>query len=812
MARQLPLAKRFDDQSRYLTSMPRAISNPRCKGPAALLLIAFVSAIAASSALAFPAFYDGNSADGSIAVFSTKEQMVPGDTDQELDVFVRAFDSDLGEYLTREVSIGPRGGNDAQPATYDGMSSDGSEVFFSTEEPMVLGDDDDAGDIYVRDLNENRTVLVSQGSTACAGQGCGNGDFDVSFLPAGVAPDGGVVFFGSNERLEAADQDSAFDLYVRDTEAETTRLVSTPDPSCLSCPSQGLDPQFRGTDDSGNRAFFTTGEKLVSADGDFSESDIYVRDLEAGTTTLVSVAGTCPPGLPVGQNCEPSFGGASADGTHVFFETNDRVLPADTDKSQDVYDWSGGAVTLSSIGPSGGNGEINVTYAGASAGGDSVFFETSESLAPADLDSAQDVYARSGGATSLVTAGEAGKGNLAVPASFESVSRSGPQIVVFATAEALTAIDTDSFLDVYMRAGGATTLLSTGPDGGNGEFNVTFAAASDDGSKVFFVTSESLVEDDVDSSQDIYLRSEGETTLVSVGQINGNGAFLAGLRGISASGSRAFFTTQERLSVDDDFAAEQDVYAWTAAGTLLVSVENSPDLVIGPPPPALEKTNPASPNPSITPAIVGQAAAGSLIKVYKSSDCSGEPVAQGTAAQLASPGLTVTAPVAAGSTTSYRATAEAEGVVSPCSASISYKQEDLPPPPEEEGTGGTPGGGGTTPPPTGGTTGTSGGKTGKAPGGGRNGVEYVVPQLKITFGPAFKTRLRRPVFRFADLTGQPGTRYFCRVDKKPWKGCTSPTKLEKQKLGRHVFAVKAVNAVGTPAASPLKRAFKVVRR
>ncbi|MDX6634665.1 MAG: hypothetical protein QOF06_868 [Solirubrobacterales bacterium] len=763
----------------------------------------------ASSALAASAFYDGNSSDGSIAVFSSKEQMVAGDTDQELDVYVRAFDIGLGEYLTREVSIGPRGGNDAQPATYDGMSSDGSEVFFSTEEPMVAGDTDASEDVYLRDLDENRTVLVSQGSAGCAIQACGNGGFDVSFLPGGVAPEGDVVFFGSAERLDAADQDNAFDVYVRHVEAETTQLVSAPDPGCGACPSQGLDPQFRGTDESGGRAFFTTGEKLASADGDTGESDIYVRDLGAETTSLVSVAGTCPPALPIGQNCEPSFGGASADGTHVFFETNDRALGADTDKVQDVYDWSEGAVTLASIGPDGGNGEINVTFAGAAPDDDTVFFETSESLVSADADSSQDVYQRSGGATSLVTAGEAGKGNLAVPASFEWVSRSVPQVVVFTTDEELTSADADSSQDVYMRSSGVTTLLSVGPDGGDGEFSASFAGAGDDGSKIFFATAEPLVAGDTDASQEIYLRSDEETTLVSGGQVGGNGAFSAGLRGVSATGARAFFTTQERLSVDDDFSAEQDVYGWTDAGTLLVSVKNSPDLVIGPPPPSLEKTNPTSPNPSTTPTIIGQAAAGSLVKVYKTSNCSGEPVAQGTAVQLASPGLTVTIAVAPGSTTSFRATAEAEGVVSACSSAISYKQEDSPPPPEEEGTGGTPAGGGTS---TGGTTGTTGGKTGKTSGGGKNGIEYVVPQLKITFGPAFKTRLRRPVFRFADLTGQPGTRYFCRVDKKRWKGCTSPTKLKKQKLGRHVFAVKAVNAVGTPAARPLKRAFKVVHR
>lgn len=791
--------------------MPRAIPHPSFKGPAAVLLAAVVSAFCAQSAIASPAFYDGNSADGTIAVFSTKEQMVPGDTDQELDVYVRAFDSGLGEYLTREISIGPKGGNDTQPSAYDGMSGDGAEVFFSTEEPMVATDTDDSEDIYVRNLSDNTTVLVSQGSSGCVGQSCGNGGFDASFLPGGVAPDGGVVFFGSAERLDAADQDNSFDLYARDIEAETTRLVSAPDPSCVGCTSQGLDQQFRGTDDSGDRAYFTTAEKLASADGDAGESDIYVRDLGPETTSLVSVAGTCPPGLPVGQNCEPSFGGASADGSHVFFETNDRVTGADTDKSQDVYDWSEGTVTIASTGPDGGNGEVNVTFAGVTPAGDTVFFETSESLVSADADSSQDAYQRTGGATSLVSAGEAGKGNLAVPASFEWVSRSGSQIAVFTTAEALTANDTDSSQDVYMRAGGVTTLLSLGPDGGAGEFSATFAGAADDGSNIFFATAESLVAEDTDSSQDIYLRSGDETTLVSGGQVGGNGAYSAGLRGVSETGSRAFFTTQERLSVDDDFAGEQDVYGWADSGTLLVSVKNSPDLVIGPPPPSLEKTNPASPNPSTTPAIIGQAAAGSLVKVYKTSDCSGEPIAQGTAAQLASPGLTVTVAVAPGSTTSYRATAEAEGVVSACSSSISYKQEDPPPPPEEESTGGTPGGGGA-PTGGGGTTGTTGGKTGKGSGGGKNGIEYVVPQLKITFGPAFKTRLQRPVFRFADLTGQPGTSYFCRVDKKRWKGCSSPTKLKKQKFGRHMFAVKAVNAIGTPAARPLKRAFKVVHR
>lgn len=773
-----------------------------------VVVSSFACAIGASSALAAPATYNGISSDGSVAVFSTKEQMVPGDTDQEADVYVRSFDSVLGEYVTRQVSLGPTGGNDTLPSVYNGISADGGEVFFSTIEGMVAGDTDQKEDVYVRDLSLNRTALASAGDPSCAAQSCGNGEVDASFVPNGVAPGGGVVFFATTEQLVSADEDSSIDIYRRDVGAETTVRVSTGAASCIvgGCGNGPNGAVFRSTDETGDRAFFTTIESLTELDSD-ADADIYARDISAETTTLVSVPGVCPPELPAEQNCVPSYGGSSPDGSHVFFETNERLSGSDTDKSQDVYDWSGGAPALASIGPDGGNAESVVTYAGTSGDGSIVYFQTSERLdTTADTDSTQDVYQRTGGATTLVSAGEGGKGNENVLASFSGASVTAG-IVFFRTAEALTAEDTDSAQDVYQRSGEVTTLVSIGLAGGNGSGDANFAGVSADGSKVFFVTIESLVPADTDSSLDVYRRAGGETVLVSSGQINGNGAFSVGLHGVSANGEKAFFTTQERLTEGDDKSGEQDVYGWTSpANVLLVSVKNSPDLVIGPPPPTLEKTVPASPNPSTTPAIVGKAADGALVKIYKTFDCSGEPVAQGTAEELASPGLTV-APVAVGSTTSFRATAEAEGVVSVCSSSISYKQEDTPPPPPppppgEEGTGGTGS--------TGGTTEGSGDKTS---GGGttRGGITYVTPVPRITFAPAGKTRLRRPTFRFTDATEQPGTRFFCRVDRQKWAACTSPIKLRKLKLGRHTFSVKAVNAVGIAGASPVKRAFKVVR-
>ena len=41
--------------------------------------------------------------------------------------------------------------------------------------------------------------------------------------------------------------------------------------------------------------------------------------------------------------------------------------------------------------------------------------------------------------------------------------------------------DTDTAIDVYERSGGQTTLVSTGPTGGNGTFHAFFAGASADG-------------------------------------------------------------------------------------------------------------------------------------------------------------------------------------------------------------------------------------------------------------------------------------------------------------------------------------------
>jgi hypothetical protein len=119
--------------------------------------------------------------------------------------------------------------------------------------------------------------------------------------------------------------------------------------------------------------------------------------------------------------------------------------------------------------------------------------------------------------------------------------------------------DTDGQLDVYEHAGGQTTLVSNGPTGGNGTFDALFSGASADGSRVYFNTVEPLVSADTDTAVDVYERAGGLTTLISTGPTGGNGTFDALFKGASADGSRVFVQTVESL-VSTDTDTSEDIY------------------------------------------------------------------------------------------------------------------------------------------------------------------------------------------------------------------------------------------------------------
>ncbi len=87
-------------------------------------------------------------------------------------------------------------------------------------------------------------------------------------------------------------------------------------------------------------------------------------------------------------------------------------------------------------------------------------------------------------------------------------------------------------------------------------------------------------------------------------------------------------------------------------------------------------TTPASPAKDTSPRVTGTADDGTTVKLYANSSCTGTPVATGTAAAFADPGLTVT--VANGSTTTYYATASDTFGTSKCSTSAAAYHNTAP--------------------------------------------------------------------------------------------------------------------------------------
>jgi hypothetical protein len=299
------------------------------------------------------------------------------------------------------------------------------------------------------------------------------------------------------------------------------------------------------------------------------------------------------------------FAGSSSDGSKVYFETDEILVPLDTDDANDVYRRSGGATTLVSDGEQ----EEPANLSATSADGSKAFFVTAEPLLPADENALTDVYLWQGGARELVTSGSA-----CCNSTFWASTAEGDRVVLI-TSEQLSGADTDSSPDVYEQevGGGAAALISQGaascaPACGNGGAAAIFNGISADGSRVIFTTEEQLATEDIDTNADIYVHdlNASTTELVSLPGISCPLSALGGcdafFRNASSGGDHVFFQTMERMT-EGDGDSEADIYEWAGGQMRLVSTGNTVDL--GPATPVLERTSPDSPNASTTPAIIG---------------------------------------------------------------------------------------------------------------------------------------------------------------------------------------------------------------
>jgi Tol biopolymer transport system component len=246
-----------------------------------------------------------------------------------LAALVAAAPASAAQFDTELVSLsgvnGPSGTADALQPT---LSADGDRVaFFSLGSiDPGLGAAPGVLSVYVRDRSARTLELASRAS----GPNGAAAD-DQSTAPR-ISADGRFVAFASNAtNLDPADADPVADVYLRDLEQDSTVLVSRATGAGGAKANGGsFNPSVSA--DGRFVAFASTATNLSGADGD-TDSDIYVRDLRLGTTTLVSQAAN-------GDKADGDSDGAliSGDGRYVAFLTLATNLSADdTSADIDVY-------------------------------------------------------------------------------------------------------------------------------------------------------------------------------------------------------------------------------------------------------------------------------------------------------------------------------------------------------------------------------------------------------------------------------------------------------------------------------------------
>jgi hypothetical protein len=353
-----------------------------------------------------PAIFMGAASDGSVAFFASCQKLTDDSTalstaasdcqqpEQGQDLY--AYDTGSGELSDLTVDAG-----DAQGAEVKGVvgtSDDGSYVYF-----VANGDLDGPGEANTGDCQnppENRgfrgecsLYLWHAGAISFVARL--NGSSSTNWLPGGqiaetlgrVSADGKTIVFQSERQL------TDYALVPRGGCEGVQGLacpqlyrfhVGDPGLRCVTCNPTGAPPSgiqaphlasidvgvnyfthpltTRNLAASGNRVFFETPDKLVSADVNGEDGcpklarpatkiptcqDVYEWEAPGtGSCTEASPAfsdqdGGCIYLLSSGKGRDPSFfADASRSGDDVFIFTSERLVPSDEDELFDIYDVS----------------------------------------------------------------------------------------------------------------------------------------------------------------------------------------------------------------------------------------------------------------------------------------------------------------------------------------------------------------------------------------------------------------------------------------------------------------------------------------
>ena len=382
-----------------------------------------------------------------------------------------------------------------------------------------------------------------------------------------VSGDGRYVVFSSDAANLVPSDENSRDIFVHDRELGTTELVSV-----SSDGTQANRPtSFPSISDNGRFVVFESKADNLVPDDTNDESDIFCRDLEEGTTFRVSLASDGSQ-----ANAGSFTPSSSADGRYITFTSlADNLVDDDTNSDRDVFvhDLQTGTTERISVSTEGVEG--NAASGGLGAGlarisGDGrfvVFGSFASSLSPGDANLRDDVFLRDRMLATTTRVSVSGGGSEGDGHSFYGdVSDDGRYVVFHSVAETLIADDTNETSDIFLHdtVAGTTTRISLGFDGAEADRASEFARISADGTLVAYQSlATNLVPDDSNFLRDIFVQDvgTGSTARASVGpngmQSNGHSSFVA----LSADGSLVAYQSLATNLVPDDTNELVDVFA-----------------------------------------------------------------------------------------------------------------------------------------------------------------------------------------------------------------------------------------------------------
>jgi hypothetical protein len=376
--------------------------------------------------------------------------------------------------------------------------------------------------------------------------------------PAASA-DGNIVAFQSlSNQLAPNDNNFGEDVFVRNQAAGTTTLASI-----TLGGTTGNAPAFDASiSNDGHLVTFTSVSNGYVA-GDTNGTDVFVRDLTAGTTVRASVTNA-----GAQANGNSSLSAISGDGTKVAFSsTATNLVAGDTNGKSDVFvrDLVAGTTTRVSVTPQGVQGDGASIRPSLSDNGSVVAFESdATNLSGTDTNGRTDVLVRTGTAAirriSIPTSGAQANG-----ASIDAdVSGTGFVVAFSSAASNLIVGDTNGATDVFTFLLPLNTLTQVShPLGAPSNGPSANPSISTTGAFVAFSSNASnLVPGDTNNNHDVFVSDQLTTTLsmVSVRTANAEGNGLSSSPALAGTGSLIVFDSSASSLVNGDTNASIDVF------------------------------------------------------------------------------------------------------------------------------------------------------------------------------------------------------------------------------------------------------------